>query len=254
MRNQTLLERLSNGETLSGLSIFIKSTHPENEIRSRASLLSYWVCTEIEIDGVADDVLIDALSILRREYTDPKHYGDNKPGHFFLDHTLISPDPAFNYWDFWSFALSVPTGFVGLSHDIGLDQRVTYRIFCGLIALLLIDDSIRCLGIGDVFRAAAGIFDALEAFDEMLVPRRYEQIAQETRSAQAKRGGHAKNRETDEYKRLVIEEWKSGRFGCNKTEAARWAVKNFPLKSQEAVRRWLRKYEADSGDTTKPAE
>jgi hypothetical protein len=254
MRHQTLLERLNNAETLSGLSIYIKATHPENEIRSRASLLSHWVCTEIEIEGVADDVLIDALSILRREYTDPRHYGDNKPGSFFVDHTPTTPDPAFNYWDFWSFAMSgYPLGFVGLSQDIGLDQRITYRIFCGLIALLLIDDSIRCLGIGDVFRAAAGIFDGLEAFDEMLLSRRYEQIAQETRSAQARRGGHAKNRETDGYKRLVIEEWKSGRFRGNKTEAARWAVKNFPLKSQEAVRRWVRKYEADSGDTTKLA-
>src|SRR5215831_9762828 len=249
MRNQTLVERLINSETFSGLSIFINSTHPENELRSRACLLSCWICSEIETDRIENNVLMHALSIFRREHRDPKYY-PGSPGTVFVDNTPVVPNPAFNYWEFWTYAVSRNTGFAGLSQDIGLDRRVTYRISCGLIALLLIDDSIRCLGVGEVFRAAAGIFDALEAYHEMLRPR----SAHEVRSAFARRGGHAKNQETNEYKRLVLEEWKSGKFGGNKTEAARWALKSFPLRSEEVVRRWIRKYEADSSGTTKPAE
>lgn len=244
MRHQTLLARLNDAHTISGLSIYIEETHPQNEFRSRACQLTTWIAHQLETEHIPDILLSDALSILQREYRDQRHYGENKPGSFFESGRATSPDATFNYWDFFGFAISgYSDHFLGFARDIELDRRLTYRIVCGLISLLLIDEAIRFLGIGHVFRASAWVFDAHEAFDEMMLPRRYERIAQETRRAQATNAANAKNSETNEYKRLVIEEWKSGRFTGNKSEAARWATKEYPLKSQESVRRWLRAYE-----------
>ncbi len=235
---------LGAGQTVSGREILIRSTHRENHFRSRLSELSWSVVSSLSRHGLSESLLAQTIQSLRLAKEDPRHYGENSPGMCFDDRarTPVVPDPNFNYWNLLEYGLSGKEGFAGFAKSVGLDPAIDNATLCGLIALLLIDASVEHLDNDEPFRAAAEALDASLCVEQMFYDRGYRHILKEARSDLARRGGVAAHRETDAYKIEVISKWKSGVFKT-KAEAARWAMREFPLRNQEVIARWLREAE-----------
>lgn len=237
---------LAAARTLSGRDIYKRRTDRQNHFRSRLSELSWQVVTSLERHGLTESRLVDTIEKLRAAKNDPRHYGDNTPGAYFDDRlrTPVVPDPSFSYWNLYEYGITGEDGFEGFIALALIDPEIDDPTLCGLIALLLIDSAVGHLDKDDPFLAASDAMEAASCVEQMFHDRRYRQMLQEARKELARKGGAAAHRETDEYKTQVIAKWNSGVFKT-KADAARWAMKEFPLRNQEVVVRWLRDADKD---------
>jgi len=235
---------LGAARTLSGRDIYKRLTDRQNHFRSRLSELSWSVVSSLERHGLAESLLSGTVAKLRAAKNDPRHYGDNTPGAYFDDvsRTPVVPDPCFSYWNLYEYGVTGEGGFNGFIAVSGIDPAIDNATLCGLIALLLIDSAVEHLDNDDPFVAASEAMEAAFCVEQMFHDRGYRHMLQEARKELARKGGVAAHRETDGYKEQVIAKWRTGTFKT-KAAAARWAMKEFPLRSQEVVVRWLR--EAD---------
>jgi hypothetical protein len=75
----------------------------------------------------------------------------------------------------------------------------------------------------------------------------------DARKAVARAGARQRHAETDEYKAQTLAKWDSGCFKGNKSAAARWAIKEFPLSrrhGEETVKAWIRNHEKKKAGET----
>jgi hypothetical protein len=198
---------------------------------------------------VPDTVLRDSIEKLRSAYSDPVHYGDNRPGSFFADGTPTVSDPRFDYFDFIGYALSGEGGFAEFWQLAALDERITYSVLFGLIVLLLIDSAVNRLEQGDAIGAGAELVHAAEAREEMLYKVHQNAWQAEARTRFARTGGLAAHQRTAEYKETILREWDSGKFET-KAAAKRWAsgTMRWPV-NPEVVERWIREHEKAKAHT-----
>jgi len=241
--SRTLIELLEDGETISGKDILLFRTDHENHFRCQLELLSLQFRAVLKLNPTEDNVLRDSLNRLQLAYADPKHYGDNRPDSHFANGTPTVPTPRFSYLDFIGFAVTGEGGFEGFTADIGLHPSVDWMTVLSVVGLLLIDSAVTSLEKGDVILAASESLQAAEVLEELVAEGTARSAVQRARRDFARAGGMAANRETAEYKSEVLKEWQTGRFKGNKSAAARWALKQFPLPNQEVVRRWIRDHE-----------
>lgn len=226
MRQLSIFERLASGETVSGKPIYLYETNAENALRGRALVLSNRVVTVFERDGISNQAITAGLEVLQREYRDDRHYGDNKPSRWFDiqgKRIPVTPEPKFNYWEFFGYAQSGSfDSYAEFAKDFGFDDKITYDIANGLVALLLIDDAICLLEDGRSFEAAASIFDAFEAVEEMILPKREKLIASEALKAQSQGGAEARYRYDKDgkqaAKKLVHDCWLDWEQGKSKVQ------------------------------------
>jgi hypothetical protein len=210
------------------------------------SQLSWQVVSSLERHGLVEMQFLETIEKLRAARRDPRHYGDNKPGSFFDDRvrTPVVPDPRFSYWNLYEYGITGEDGFDGFIKLASIDPGIDDATLCGLIALLLIDSAVELLDNDDPFLAASNAMEAASCVEQMFHDRSYRHMLKEARSDLARKGGAAAHRETDEYKAQVVAKWMSGVFR-RKVDAARWAMKEFPLRNQEVVVRWLREADKD---------
>lgn len=245
---------LGAARTLSGRDIYRRTTDRQNHFRSRLSELSCAVVSSLERHGLAETLLLATVAKLRAAKTDLRHYGDNRPGMYFSEPvgTPVVPDPTFSFWNLYEYGVTGEGGFDGFIALSGMDPEIDNPTPCGLIALLLIDSSVEHLDNDDPFLAASDAMEAALCLEQMLYDRNYRHMLQQARTELARKGGVARHRETDDYKAQVVAKWRTGAFKT-KVAAVRWAMRQFPLPSQEVVVRWLR--ESDKArSTTKPAQ
>lgn len=242
----SLYGALRAARTLSGRDIYRRLTDRQNHFRSRLSELSWSVVSSLDRHGLSESLLLETIEKLRVAKDDSRHYGDNTPGTYFdgRARTAVVPDPRFSYWNLYEYGVTGEGAFDGFIALAGIDPAIDNPTLCGLIALLLIDSSVENLDNDDPFLAASEAIEATFCVEQMFHDRGYRQMLQEARKDLARKGGVAAHRETDEYKSQVISRWRSGAFKT-KVAAARWAMKEFPLRNQEVIVRWLR--EADRG-------
>lgn len=235
---------LGAARTLSGRDIYKPVTDRQNHFRSRLSELSWSVISSLERHELAETLLVETVEKLRRAKSDPRHYGDNKPDTYFDDRsrTPVVPDPTFSYWNLYEYGITGEGGFDGFISIAGIDPTIDNATLCGLIALLLIDSAVERLDNDDPFLAASDGMEAALCVEQMFHDRSYRHMLQKARTDLARKGGAARHRETGAYKTQVVAKWRTGAFK-SKAAAARWAMRQFPLPSQEVVVRWLR--EAD---------
>jgi len=245
---------LRAARTLSGRDIYRKHTDRQNHLRSRLGELSWQVVSSLERNGLAESRLIETIERLRAAKTDPQHYGDNKPGAYFDDgpRTPVVPDPRFSYWNLYEFGITGEGGFAGFVALAAINPEIDNPTLCGLIALLLIDSAVELLDRDDPFLAASDAMEATLCVEQMSFDRGYRHMLQEARQDLARKGGAAAHRETDEYKTQVVAKWHSGEF-TTKVAAARWAMKEFPLRNQEVVVRWLREADKEKALLDQPS-
>lgn len=235
---------LGAARTLSGREIYRKTTDRQNHFRSRLSELSWQVVSSLERHGLPELRFADTINKLRTARDDPRHFGENVPGSYFDDRvrTPVVPDPRFSYWNLYEYGITGEGGFDGFISLASIDPEIDDPTLCGLIALLLIDSSVELLDNDDPFLAASDAMEAALCVEQMFHDRGYRRMLEDARKDLARKGGLAAHRETDEFKAQVVAKWKNGEFKT-KASAARWAMKEFPLRNQEVIVRWLR--EAD---------
>jgi len=245
MKHGALLDELSAAHTLSGHDIYRRETNRENHLRSRIAELSWEVVTFLGRQDIPDRVLRETIERLRAAYSNPAHYGDNRPGTFFQDGTPTVDDPWFDYFDFIGFALSGEDGPTGFQKLVGLDQRITYRILLAVIALLLIDSATARLDRGDAIGGAAEMLHAADAREEAFNGTRSDRRPKWNEFARL--GGLARHKGTDQYKAEVLRRWDAGEF---KTQvgASKWATKTmkWPVNPR-VVERWIREHQRTKG-------
>lgn len=240
-----------SGKTLSNREIYIPVTHRENLLRGRASELQHLLIRTLVEDKVLDEMLLDSEWKIRVAYTDPRHYGDNGPDRYFSNGTLSFPNATFSYFDLFCFALSGHSPpYKGFAQEIGLDDRLSYESFCALIGLLDVDAAILALDEHDYPRAGATLLDAWQTWDEMRSGKLFASLSEQARTQHQKHAAKNRYGKLQPIKEAIISEWKTGRFGGNKSECARWAIKQFEI-AHETVKTWLREYEKSQGDEAK---
>lgn len=168
----SILESLATeGRTLSGNKIIINGVDQTNWTRGKAIHVQCWLVEKLWDSAIDDKALDRTIEIFRKAVTDKKHYGNNSPQQFTRDRKPLYPKPTFNYWDFLRYSLSgYKDGYRGFAQDLRLDASVSEEMAVGIIGLLLVDSAINHLIDGDPYRACADIFDATQAFDEMIYP------------------------------------------------------------------------------------
>jgi hypothetical protein len=240
-RGTSLYAQIASATTVSGRQIFVRATDRQNHYRRHLSELSWQVVSSLDRHGLSETMFADTIEKLRTAKGDPTHYGDNSPGSFFDDaaRTAIVPDPRFSYWNLYEYGVVGEEGFEGFKRDCGISPSIDHPTLCGLIVLLLIDSAVELLDHGDAFLAASDGMEAALCVEQMFHDRGYRDMLQEARRDLARKGGAAAHRETDEYKAQVVAKWRSGEFPT-KAAAARWAMRQFPLRSTEVIARWLR--------------
>lgn len=241
---------LGAARTLSGREIYRRRTDRQNHLRSRLAELSWQVVSSLERHGLSEPLLLDTVSKLRHAQHEPRHFGDNTPASHFEGPSSIPvvPDSRFSYWNLLEYGLSGEQGFEGFIALCAIVPSIDRPTLFGLIALLLIDSAVEHLDRKDPFIAGSDAVEAAFCVEQMFHDRGYRHILEQARKDLARKGGIAAHRETDEYKAEVIAKWRTGVF-TTKAEAARWAMKQFPLRSQEVIVRWLRAAERNT-DTT----
>jgi hypothetical protein len=192
--------------------------------------------------------LLDAIEKLKTAYKDPRHYGDNVPNRTF-DGVEVLPDPRFTFLDLYSFGTTGEGGFNEFRNLVGFKDSLNENTIIALIVLLLVDSSVAYLDEGDYLLAGADGMEAEDAMAYVLDAAGYDSRLATLRKTFARSGGLAAHRETEEFRRAILEKWQTGEFAGNKSEAARWARKQFPIKSDEVVRRWIREFEKSTTTT-----
>lgn len=251
-RPERLYSILGRAHTLSGSDIFLNETNRQNHFRSQLSELSWAIVSSLERHGLSEALLADTVSKLRSAKDDPQHYGDNRPGKFFEDHTPIVPDPRFSYWNLLGYGITGEGGYNEFLKITGIDHSIDYATLCGVIGLLLIESSVLHLNVDDFPIASSDAMEAATCVEEMMLDRRYRSILKESRQEMARKGGIAAHAKTADMKAKIVSEWKSGRFNNKKRDAVTWALREFPQwkpkGAKDLVRRWLR--ESDKATST----
>jgi hypothetical protein len=215
-------------------------------MRGRLQILSNHFVVLIErFAYLSAGELETAIDLLRPALQDPIHFGDNSPHTYFdnAEKTLAVPSPRFNYVDLLSYGSTGPDGFDGFKKAVGLSPELSWATVNAAVVLLLIDSAIEFMDHGDYLSAAAEAMDAMEWGETLFNDLGYEAREKEYRREFARKGGIASTRESDGYKSAVLKEWDTGRFAGNKSAAARWGTRQYPIKNQETVRKWLRAHD-----------
>ncbi len=174
---------MKRGDTCLGKAIYRPETNRQNWARGAASHLSAnikWALEEITTDERLLDTTIERL---RRNFTNPIHYGDKKPGWFFGDGTPVIPDPRFTYFDLWQYGITGEDGYKGFLRDCGLPESVPYSIVVAATSLLLIDDAIEAINRDDPWYATWALYQAHDLFEEMLATTRDDSLLLEFRAS-----------------------------------------------------------------------
>lgn len=237
---------LKRGQTCLGRTIYRPDTDRQNWARMSASSLSsltIWMLGRLHYDEKMLDTAIEAL---QRNFSNPIHYGDNKPGSVFESGVQVVPDPRFTYFDLWQFGITGEDGYKGFLRDCGLPDSMPHFIVVAAISLLLIDDAIAAIDRDDPWYATWVLYQAHDLFDELRSSETDGEELRKFRKELASLGGKARHAHTEEIKAKVIEEWKTGRFRNNKSRCARWAVKEYPesIKNKVTVTRWILAFES----------
>jgi len=232
------------GETCLGRTIYRPDTNRQNWARGAVSQLSARIKWALE-DLPHDERLLDTtIEQLRRNLTNPVHYGDNKPGSFFESGVPVVPDPRFTFFDLMGFGISGEEGYKGFLRDCDLPESVPYIIVVAATSLLLIDDAIDAMDRDDPWYATWVLYQAHDLFEEMMLRQVRESVRPELRRQFASAGGKARHRDKHSHRDDILTEWATGKFNGNKSRCARWARTQFPIiESLETVKKWIREYE-----------
>lgn len=244
-----LLHRLERGKTCLGRIIFLPETNHQNWARKAASSLSAQIKWALERQHLNEPMLNEAIEQLRRNLSNPVHYGDNKPGWTFGDipgnpppRTSVVPDAKFNYFDLFSFGISGEDGYKGFLRDCGLPDSMPYVTVVAATSLLLIDDAVSALDRDDPWYAAWALYQAHDSLADLYIGESDRNAQRRARTEFASLGRQARNAKNEGIKKDVLEKWDTGIFKKNKSRCARWAAKQFGM-DEETVKRWIRAYE-----------
>lgn len=214
----------------------------------------------------ADGGLSTVCSIAARlgcNFSNPVHYGDNKPGFFDSLGRPFVPDPQFTYWDLISLGLSGEGGRLGFLQECKLPADTRFIDLLLATGLLLVDSAVEALESGAIARA---LYLAGQAHDCMEDARLYVlldkdaeatkaaiQNAIKLRASVAGRAKHAKDKDGKQaVKALVKGRWRAWKENPkNYKTIARFAndmTQKWPdqLTSTDVVERWVREWNKES--------
>jgi hypothetical protein len=234
---------LTMGRTYSGREIFKPGANEENWARRAASDVTARIFGQIYGETGRDGMLmLTVVDALRRNLSNPKHFNeDDAPGIWDIDGTQMLPDPQWTYADLIAWGESGDDGFAGFLQACDLAPDIAYEMVIGCAGLLLVDEAIGAFDQGKPWFGFWAIYQASELAAEVwetLDQRR----AKEGRRQQAATAGKAAHKDTNAFKKEVIQEWAAGRFKSI-AACARWACRQFPIEADETPKRWIRSYE-----------
>lgn len=151
---------------------------------------------------------------------------------------FVNPQRSFSY--LVSKIEDLDGGFSEFLGIYDLPQDVALKLVIACAAMLDLDDALGLVESGDICRAVWIIYGVTEATSEIF-EMWDEEYRKEKQSKIASERGRAAHKETNEYKEKVIEAWSQGRFNTI-AACARWALKTFPIVSDETPKRWVREY------------
>lgn len=133
-------DELDEGHTVGGRPIYLYETNAENWIRSSLMGVQLRLIQLIEAPGKRGAVL-PLAKVLKANFSNPVHYGDNKPGTWFASGMATTSDPEFTFWDLYQYGITGEDGFDGFTRDCGLPNATTHLSVVAVIGLLLIDSA-----------------------------------------------------------------------------------------------------------------
>lgn len=266
---------LYEGNTIGCRLISANGTDQKNWIKIQLSTLNHRLIS-LELGSknpIEDKKNYDVLApfhqvaavagILKANFLNPIHYGDNKPGFFNQKGESLIPEPQFTYWDLFQYGVSGENGFAGFVRDCQLPVNTSE--FSVLIAtgLLLVDSAAESLDRDDASFASYLLGQAQDcsecAFLLSLTKQESGKIKIAIQSELKNRGANAaKARYTRDkdgkqaLKAWVYECWQAWQLNTTNykgdTEFARDMLDKEPdkLKSEVVITRWARKWKSEN--------
>lgn len=168
------LDYLRLRHTVNGQAIVISKTQSQNWLRAVMSEVQYHL--ELFVQHLPDGTemlpdqwphLLAVVTALEANFSNPLHYGDNKPGLFDSERFPLLPDPVFTYWDLWQFGVTGEDGHAGFLRLCGLPEETTEAVLLIATGLLLIDDAVTALESGKEAFAGYLVHQATECVHEV---------------------------------------------------------------------------------------
>lgn len=189
-----------------------------------------------------EDALIERIVLaLRANLKNPIHYRGHEPGVFGSSGEQLFPEPSFNYVSLVSFGEDGDDGFAGFLKNCDLPPDTPYKTVIACAAVLTIDQALEEIEKGLSWQVTWTIYGITEVVHEIEEIRSDEYLKEHRRKVAAA-AGRAAHKETNDFKKEVLQAWAAGQF---KTIAAcaRWACRHFPIEADETPKRWIRAYQ-----------
>lgn len=153
------IRRVYAGDTLDGRPIVIDATREDNWLRMALSQVSSWLfgiganLGDSNEDWTGWARTLRVVDALRFALTEPKHYGENRPGGFGSSGAPLVADRTFTYADLVSFGASGEGGFARFLTECGLPVDTQWERVELAAGLLLVDDAVVALDAGELARS-----------------------------------------------------------------------------------------------------
>jgi hypothetical protein len=189
-----------------------------------------------------EDALIErVVTGLRANLHNPIHYRGEAPGVFDGPDKQLFPDPRFGYLSLVSFGERGEDGFAGFLQNCDLPLDTPYKTVIAWAAVLAIDDALEEIERELPWRVTWTIYAISEVATEIEEILDDEYLKEERRKVAAE-AGRAAHKDTNAFKKEVLQEWAAGRFKSI-AACARWACRQFPIEADETPKRWIRAYQ-----------
>lgn len=193
------------------------------------------------VDAKKDAVIDQIVTALRTNLQNPIHYRGEEPGMFGLKGEQQFPEPRFGYLDLVAWGEDGEGGFSGFLQICGLPLDTSYKTVLACASVLAIDEAFEEFEKNLPWRAIWTIYGISEAATEIEQILDDDRLKEERRKAAAE-AGRAAHKDTNEFKKEVLQEWAAGRFKSI-AACARWACRQFPIEADETPKRWIRAYQ-----------
>lgn len=255
-------EQQSEGRSIGGRLIYLDKTSAENWARASLMGVNLRLVDLVGAEAVLGETcdVFSVAEVLRANFENPVHYGDNKPGTWFSQGTAVTPDPEFTFWDLYQYGVTGDDGFAGFIRVCGLPKTTTHLSVVAVIGLLLIDSAIVAMDAKRLSWAGHLMSQAQDCAEIALLIKLSEtkqsEIQAATRDALSARGvramkvRYAKDKDGKQAtKKWVHDCWMDWKAKPQKykyaSEFARDMLDKHPdsLTSETVITRWVRTWE-----------
>jgi hypothetical protein len=197
------------------------------------------------MDDKEDALLDQVVDALRANVDNPahyrRHYRGSEPGMFGADGEQVFVDPKHSYGHLVYVAEDTYEGLQGFLQACGLPLTTPRKVLIGCAALLDLDVAMEEIRNGQCWRATWTLYGVTESAQEIqdIIEDDYLRAKRRTIATNA---GKAAHKDTNEFKKEVLQAWAEKRFKSI-AACARWACRQFPIDADETPKRWIRAYE-----------